>query len=468
MVVNTHSASAGARTTREYQHRHSLELKQWRWLLEGARHDMMDFATRKLVRRARIRRNHERQVRVAAVKSRKRALQSSGDSLEQLILGGAGQEELSSLSSEDGFSNSTYSTQSTTVPSLPSLAGSQSLTAASKKNVGKASRFSTLSNQVDVLQTPAVVPGQTSANPGQLQAKETAAPLGVLGKPRRSRARVAKRSDYFDNAMSDSNTYMYKEATRTRVRGYSHSESHRQGAGHLSDSAVSEQLRRHKEEKEESGEDGLHSNQQRVRKHGRVRPQGADAKRKRARQLERLKPYNSKIETVLEEELPGSCSALKPAERRDRDKHRCVDCGCGVAATVVDDSNKKPEPNTVSEPKQKKSPLLSQTVKADPKRHLQPIIADVFPSNPPSPTLSRMVRKKTEALDISETTLQQIKEMSSHLRIVNWLWDSKQLPLKAAATGAGRKAKSLRAASPSAATSGNHDIGQPRGGEGGG
>ena len=42
----------------------------------------------------------------------------------------------------------------------------------------------------------------------------------------------------------------------------------------------------------------------------------------------------------------------------------------------------------------------------------------------PSPTLSRLVQQKTEGMKLSDAVLEEIKEMSGHLRIVNWLWDS--------------------------------------------
>lgn len=44
--------------------------------------------------------------------------------------------------------------------------------------------------------------------------------------------------------------------------------------------------------------------------------------------------------------------------------------------------------------------------------------------SPTSPTLSCLVQQKTEGMNLSDVMLQEIKEMSGHLRIVNWLWDS--------------------------------------------
>lgn len=41
----------------------------------------------------------------------------------------------------------------------------------------------------------------------------------------------------------------------------------------------------------------------------------------------------------------------------------------------------------------------------------------------PSPSFSWMVREKTKGLNLSEELLTGVKEMSSQLRIVNWLWD---------------------------------------------
>ena len=351
----------------------------------------MDFTSRKLVRRARIRRNHERQVRVAAVKSRKRAALQSNDPLEQLLLD---QDDLGLL---DEISNSTYSTQST-IPSLPSLSGSQYLTASTtSKRTSKGLKNTDLS-------LTAVPPNISTPYPGHVNGGSLGS-SGVMGKQRQRRGRGTKRSDPFDDSISDSNI---PTETSSRRRGNSYNMEDacgQSGGGHFSDSAVSAQ-QRHQQLQE-----GADLTVQSKRKHGRVRPQGADIKRKRARQLEKLKPYNSKIETVLEEELSEE-------QRKD-------------SATDDKKTKRKEQPATDSiEIKQ------------------QPIIADVFPSNPPSPTLSQMVRQKTESLNIPETTLKQIKEMSSHLRIVNWLWDSTQLPLQ----GSGRKAQSCRAASPSAAT----------------
>lgn len=352
----------------------------------------MDFTSRKLVRRARIRRNHERQVRVAAVKLRKRAPQAS-DPLEQLL---DNQEDLCLL---ERLSNSKHSGGSTTVPSLPSLSGSQSLTAStsSKRNrYGLLSNNSNNINDISLLQSPSAGANVATPYPGQNKS------LPLLGKGRQKRGR---KGDIFDDTVSDSN--LTTEAAKKR--GYSHrivDDIHCQNGGHFSDSAVSTHQQQHL----------LDSDQPRVGKHGRVRPQAADVKRKRARQLEKLKPYNSKIETVLEEQ--ASLHNKEPVD----------------FYAAVNDVNPMLQNESVS-------PGNAET-----KQH-NPVIANVFPSNPPSPALSRMVRKKTEGLNISENTLQQIKEMSSHLRIVNWLWDSTQLPLQA-----GRKARSCRGATPSATT----------------
>ena len=350
----------------------------------------MDFTSRKLVRRARIRRNHERQVRVAAVKSRKRAPQAS-DPLEQLL---DNQEDLGLL---ERLSNSKHSGESTTVPSLPSISGSQSLTASStsrRNRHGLLSHNSNNRNGISLLQPPSGA-NVVTPYPGQIKG------LPLLGKQRQKRGR--KSDTIFDDTVSDSN--VTTEATKRR--GYSHwpiEDQYCQNGGHFSDSAVSTHQQQHL----------MDSDQPRVRKHGRVRPQAADVKRKRARQLEKLKPRNSKIETVIEEEAP--LHSKEPVN---------FYTGGNEVNPMMQDESASPEV-----------------------KHQNPcVIANVFPSNPPSPALSRMVRKKTEGLNISENTLQQIKEMSSHLRIVNWLWDSTQIPLQA-----GRKAKSCRGASPSAAT----------------
>ena len=62
---------------------------------------------------------------------------------------------------------------------------------------------------------------------------------------------------------------------------------------------------------------------------------------------------------------------------------------------------------------------------------IQPVPEEpALPHLPPSPSVSRMVREKTEGLNLSDTLLQEIKEMSRHLRIVNWLWDSQRMPLR--------------------------------------
>ena len=340
----------------------------------------MDFTSRKLVRRARIRRNHERQVRVAAVKSRKRTLQSS-DTLEQLLE----QEDLDL----DKYSKNTYSTQST-IPSLPSLSGSQYLTATSTSS--KRTSNGLLSGKNDAsLQSQAAAPNVPTPYPGQLNGGS----LGGLGsKPRQRRARGTKRSDPFDDSVSDS--YIPTEASRRRGYSYCGTEDKYYQSGHVSDSAVLAQRQE------------ADLTVQPRKKHGRVRPQGADVKRKRVRQLEKLKQYNSKIETVLEEEVVQEQSGKEDSEKTQQ---------------------------------------KGQTTAGNVEMKQQPFFANNIPSNPPSPALSRMVRQKTESLNISETTLQQIKEMSSHLRIVNWLWDSTQLPLQGE-----KKARSCKAASPGAAT----------------
>ena len=360
----------------------------------------MDFTSRKLVRRARIRRNHERQVRVAAVKSRKRPTLQSNDPLEQLL--DQQEEELGLL---DEISNSTYSTQST-IPSLPSLSGSQYLTASTtskRTSKGLNSNFKNadLSSAAVPTSTDVSTPYPGHVNGGSLGLS------GAVGKQRQRKVRGGmKRSDPFDDSISDSNIPTEISSSHRR-RGNSHyntEDAYGQGGGHFSDSAVLAQQQHQLQDSDLIV--------QSRRKHGRVRPQAADIKRKRARQLEKLKPYNSKIETVLEEEVPSE------EQCKDNDKKTKL---------------------------KERQPIVTAT-KDETKQ--QPVIADVLPSNPPSPALSRMVRQKTESLNISETTLQQIKEMSSHLRIVNWLLDSTQLPLQ----GAGRKARSCRGASPGAAT----------------
>lgn len=373
------------------------------------------------MRRARIRRNHERQVRVAAVKSRKRTILQSSDPLEQLL----DQQEAELGGLLDEISNSAYSTQST-IPSLPSLSGSQYLTASTTTSKRTNSK-SLNSNFINTDLSPATAAphhGSTTPYPGHVKDGPSGSTglsdAVAVGKQRQRRVRGTKRSDPFDDSISDSNLPTETSSRYRRSRGDSYHCNAEdaycdRGSGHVSDSAVSAQqhVQLHQQQEEEGGDLIVQSMR---RKHGRVRPQGADIKRKRARQLEKLKPYNSKIETVLEEDMSSE-------EQR---KH----------AAANDKSIKQKE----------QSVTLTGT-KDEPKQ--QPVIADVLQSNPPSPALSRMVRQKTESLNISETTLQQIKEMNSHLRIVNWLWDSTQLPLGAAA---GRKARSCRGTSPSAAT----------------
>lgn len=361
----------------------------------------MDFTSRKLVRRARIRRNHERQVRVAAVKSRKRTTLQPNDPLEQLL-----DQQEAELGLLDEISNSTYSTQST-IPSLPSLSGSQYLTASNtskrtSKGLNSSFKNADLSSAAAPPNVPTPYPGHVKGGPSELGLSDTAA----VGKQKQRRVRGTKRSDPFDDSISDSNIPT-ETSSRYRRRGCNTEDAYEQGGGHFSDSAVSAQQQHQIQE----GDLTLQSR----RKHGRVRPQGADMKRKRARQLEKLKPYNSKIETVLEEEISS--------EKQHKD-------------SATNGRNIKQKEQSVSGTKDETKQ--------------QPVIADILPSNPPSPALSRMVRQKTESLNISETTLQQIKEMSSHLRIVNWLWDSTQLPLQQ--QGARRKARSCRGTSPSAAT----------------
>ena len=371
----------------------------------------MDFTSRKLVRRARIRRNHERQVRVAAVKSRKRAPLQPNDPLEQLL-----DEQEAELGLLDEISNSTYSTQST-IPSLPSLSGSQYLTASSttSKRISNRGLYSNFKNADP---SSAAGPPQVSTTPypGHVKGGPSGGFIGlsgamaVAGKQRQRRVRGTKRSDPFDDRiLSDSNIPTETSTRSRRSRANSQDVYNDQGCGHFSDSAVSAQQQYH--QLQEGGELTV---VQSKRKHGRVRPQAADIKRKRARQLEKLKTYSSKIETVLEEE---TCSG---EQRKDSSTNEKIIKQLVSGGSGTQDETKR-----------------------------QPVIADVLPSNPPSPALSRMVRQKTESLNISETTLQQIKEMNSHLRIVNWLWDSTQLPLGA---GGGRKAKSCRGTSPSAAT----------------
>lgn len=394
----------------------------------------MDFASRKLVRRARIRRNHERQVRVAAVKSRKRTLQSS-DPLEQPS---ADQNLL------DGFSNSTHSTTlpvtitanaATTVPSLPSLSGSMSLTTSStSRKISK--------NGLSLQQTlPLTEAKRTTGtpNPGQVKGDPLLLSGGLRKQGQLRKAvdrggggttRLGDRN--FDDTVSDSNLPMEVVRRRREHSYHTYKDKYHQGNGHVSDSAVSATMQQQGIRGTEADSDLLLATQQPRghRKHGRVRPQGADVKRKRARQLEKLMSYGSKIESVLEEEVSG---------------HDAEMCGNGVELSITGGVDGIAKNNCKLEPLNKKK-QTSRGKAADVRQH-HPVIADVFPSNPPSPTLSRMVRKKTESLNISENTLQQIKEISSHLRIVNWLWDSNRLPLEA-----GRKARSCRGTSPSAAT----------------
>ena len=52
----------------------------------------------------------------------------------------------------------------------------------------------------------------------------------------------------------------------------------------------------------------------------------------------------------------------------------------------------------------------------------------------PSLLLSRMLRQKTEDLKLPDETLQEIKEMSGRLKIVNWLLDSGTVPLNKVST----------------------------------
>lgn len=337
-------------------------------------------------------------MRVAAVKSRKRTTLQSNDPLEQLL---DQQEELGLL---DEISNSTYSTQST-IPSLPSLSGSQYLTASTtSKRTSKGLNSNFRNADLSIAAAPTNV---STPYPGHVKG-DSLGLSGAVGKQRQRRVRGGtKRSDPFDDSISDSNIPT-EISSRRQNSQHDMEDAYDQGEGHFSDSAVSAQHQLQLQ-------DGDLTVQSR-RKHGRVRPQAADIKRKRARQLEKLKPYNSKIETVLEEEIPQSEEQRKDAAANDK------------------------------KAKQKEQQLIVTATKDETKQ--QPVIADVLPSNPSSPALSRMVRRKTESLNISETTLQQIKEMSSHLRIVNWLLDSTQLPLQ----GAGRKARSCRGASPSAAT----------------
>jgi hypothetical protein len=344
--------------------------------------------------------------------------------LEQLLIDQQ-EAELGGLLEE--ISNSTYSTQST-IPSLPSLSGSQYLTASSttSRRTGTKGLKST---NADLSPSSAAPPNvSTTPYPGHVKG---AGPAGlglglsgamaqaVAGKQRQKRGRGTKRSDPFNDSKSDSNIPT-ETSSRHRTSG---GDAHRKtaedacycdkGSGHFSDSAVSAQQQLQHQHRQQLQEESDLTAQSR-RKHGRVRPQGADIKRKRARQLEKSKPYyNSKIETVLEEEVPSE-EQRKPSAAKDK--------------------NFKQKEQLVTATKDETKP--------------QPVIADVLPSNPPSPALSRMVRQKTESLNISETTLQQIKEMNSHLRIVNWLWDSTQLPLG----GGGRKARSCRGTSPGAAT----------------
>ena len=392
----------------------------------------MDFTSRKLVRRARIRRNHERQVRVAAVKSRKRtSLQPGNDPLEQLLIDQQ-EAELAMGGLLDEISNSTHSTQST-IPSLPSLSGSQCLTASSTTSRRTGTKgLNTNFKNADISSSSAAPPNVSTtpypghvkgAGPAGLGGLSGAMAVSVTGKQRQKRVRGTKRSDPFNDRVSDSNIPTETSSRHRRSGGKLHCKAEDasycdQGSNHFSDSAVSAQHCQ-QQQHQELQEDSDLTVQSSRRKHGRVRPQGADIKRKRARQLEELKPYyNSKIETVLEEEIPSE------EQRKD---------------SATNDKNIK-----------QKEKLATATSTKDETKRQQPVIADVLPSNPPSPALSQMVRQKTESLNISETTLQQIKEMNSHLRIVNWLWDSTQLPLAGGASR--RKARSCRGTSPGAAT----------------
>ena len=352
----------------------------------------MDVTSRKLVRRARIRRNHERQVRVAAVKSRKRTALPSNDPLEQLL-------DRKDLGLLDESSNTSYSHQST-IPSLPTLSGSHYLTAASTTSKRNSKTAEDLSSTI-------IVPSVLTPYPGHVKDGSRAPELGgSADKPRHKRVRGLKKSDPFIQTVSDSN--VPSEAS-TR-KGGTHCDR-------FSDSAVSAQI----DPYQMLGGDLI---AQSMRKHGRVRPQAANVKRKKAKQMENLKSYtnSNKIETVMEE---------KVSEERQHKE-------CAAASTT--------------RAKQQEGVTLNDDLDKMAGQHTGHMLSSNVPT---SPALSRMVRQKTENLNISKSTLQQIKEMSSHLRIVNWLWDStNEIPPQHARDGraAGRKAKSFKASSPGAAT----------------
>ena len=70
-----------------------------------------------------------------------------------------------------------------------------------------------------------------------------------------------------------------------------------------------------------------------------------------------------------------------------------------------------------------------------PRRHHRSIQTDSdFIPEEPRLVLSRMLKQKTEDLKLPDETLQEIKEMNGHLKIVNWLLDSGTVPLCANAS----------------------------------
>ena len=274
-------------------------------------------------------------MRVAAVKSRKRiSLQPGNDPLEQ-------EAELAMGGLLDEISNSTYSTQST-IPSLPSLSGSQYLTASSttsrrtgtkglnSMNFKNADISSSSSSAAPPNVSTTPYPGHVKgAGPAGLGGLSGAMAVSVTGKQRQRRGRGTKRSDPFDDGiLSDSNIPTETSSRHRRSGGKLHCNAEDvyycdQGRDHFSDSAVSAQQHQHRQLQEDSDLTVQSSR----RKHGRVRPQGADIKRKRARQLEKLKPYyNSKIETVLEEEIPSEeqCKDSATNDKNIKQKEKLV------------------------------------------------------------------------------------------------------------------------------------------------
>ena len=310
----------------------------------------MDTTSRKLVRRARMRRNHERQTRAAATKSKRRPLQQPDDAAPH------DQWELfeNLERHEDNTSIITQSTRSSNIPNLPSLSGSQYMICSTNNDSGS---------------------HYNGGPPDKVM--KVATPFPSKERPERRTQRRGRPRRTIDECMSDSNV-----PTTTHWRGLSESTDFEQ-SGNFSDTAVLNQQR--------------HQGEQESRR----------VYRRREGRRKTVKPNrgnsNKIIETVLEENITQEVHPkIKPI------------------ATVGDS-------------------LAARNLKILPK----------IPSNPPSPSLSRMVQKKTETLNISDNVLEQIKEMSSHLRIVNWLWDSTRVPLNK--TGTQKK----RGVSPSTTNSSN-------------